>query len=473
MTGAIVPASTSPGAWACGKYSPGPAACRRAASRPPCRCSAWTASTSAASTSNGRKFITACRGPTFPTTPHCRPTWRGMAAEYMPGNRLTLLNSGGDYFPALLAAIGEAQIEIYLESYIFANDEIGHEVASALCQAAERGVQVNVTVDGFGARNFATDFMPMLTSAGVRALFYRPEIGRFHFKRHRLRRLHRKLAVIDARIAFVGGINIVDDNNAPLAMRPRYDYAVRLEGPTLLQVHHAVRRMWEIVAWANFKRRFRLAPVASPCCNIACDQSAAFLIRDNIRHRNDILHAYLDAIDGAQNDILIANAYFLPGVRFGRALYAAARRGVRITVLLQGKSDHPLLRYATQMLYSEAMRAGIRIFEYEKSFMHAKVAVIDGHWATVGSSNIDPFSLLLAKEANVVADDPSFAETLRSSLENEMASGAQRMLPAQFARQGLSSRFIRWLSYALVRLLVGLTGYGPKHWQADEETPGI
>ena len=112
-----------------------------------------------------------------------------MAAEFLPGNRLTLLNSGGDYFPALLAAIGEAQTEIYLESYIFADDEIGHEVASALCQAAERGVLVNVTVDGFGARNFAADFLPMLTSAGVRAMYYRPEIGRFHLKHHRLRRL--------------------------------------------------------------------------------------------------------------------------------------------------------------------------------------------------------------------------------------------------------------------------------------------
>lgn len=391
-----------------------------------------------------------------------------MAAEYLPGNRLTLLNSGGDYFPALLAAIAEAQIEIYLESYIFANDEIGHEVASALCQAAERGVQVNLTIDGFGARNFAADFMPMLTSAGVRALFYRPEIGRFHFKRHRLRRLHRKLAVIDARIAFVGGINVVDDNNAPDGMRPRYDYAVRIEGPTLLQVHQAVRRMWEIVAWANFKRRFRLAPVASPCCNIAGEQSAAFLIRDNIRHRNDILHAYLDAIDGAQRDILIANAYFLPGVRFGRALYAAARRGVRITVLLQGKSDHPLLRYATQTLYAEAMRAGIRIFEYEKSFMHAKVAVVDGTWATVGSSNIDPFSLLLAKEANLAVRDRRFAEELRDSLLAAMTAGAREVVPEDISRQPWHVRLTRWLAYGLVRATVGLAGYGQRHWEARD-----
>lgn len=391
-----------------------------------------------------------------------------MAADFLPGNRLTLLNSGADYFPALLAAFAEAQVEIYLESYIFANDEIGHEVASALCQAAERGVQVNVIVDGFGARNFATDFMPMLTSAGVRALFYRPEIGRFHFKRHRLRRLHRKLAVIDARIAFVGGINIIDDNNAPESMRPRYDYAVRIEGPTLGQIHHAVRRMWEIVTWANFKRRFRLAPVASPCCTIAGTQSAAFLIRDNIRHRNDILCAYIDAIDNARHEILIANAYFLPGVRFGRALYAAARRGVRITVLLQGKSDHPLMRYATQTLYAEAMRAGIRIFEYEKSFMHAKVAVVDGEWATVGSSNIDPFSLLLAKEANLAVRDRHFAGQMQDSLQAAMAEGAHEVAPEDISRQPWHIRLSRWLAYALVRATVGLAGYAQRHWEAKD-----
>jgi len=394
-----------------------------------------------------------------------------MAAEFVPGNRLTLLNSGNDYFPAMLAAIDTAEIEIFLESYIFANDEIGHEVANALCRAASRGVQVNVTVDGFGARNFKADFLARLTAAGVRAMFYRPEIGRFHFKRHRLRRLHRKLVVIDARIAFVGGINIIDDNSGPVDMRPHYDYAIRIEGPVLRQVHHAVRRMWETVSWVNFKRRFRLTPVADPCCAAAGTQEAAFLTRDNIRHRNDILHAYLEAIDTAQHDILIANAYFLPGLRFGRALYAAARRGVRITVLLQGKSDHLLYRYATQTLYAAALAAGIRIFEYEKSFMHAKVAVIDGQWATVGSSNIDPFSLLMAKEANLVVRDPAFAGELEASLKNAMAIGARELLADELSHQPLHSRFLRWLAYALVRAMVGIAGYSQRHWQGTETTP--
>ena len=396
-----------------------------------------------------------------------------MAAEFLPGNRLSLLNSGSEYFPALLAALDGATSEIFLESYIFADDNIGHAVVDALCRAAQRGVQVNVTVDGFGGRNFSTDFLPRLNAAGVRAMLFRPEIGRFHMRRHRLRRLHRKLVVVDARIAFVGGINIVDDNNAQEDMCPRYDYAVRAEGPVVRQAHQAARRLWDTMTWVNFKRRFR-RPLDSPTDNPASGtQSAAFLIRDNIRHRNDILNAYIAAISEAQNEILIANAYFLPGVRFGRALQMAARRGVQITVMLQGKTDHPLLRFATQALYVAVLKSNIRIFEYEKSFMHAKVAVIDGEWATVGSSNIDPFSLLLAKEANLVVRDAQFASQLRQSLLDAMLDGAQEVVSESFARQHFHSRLLRWLSYGVVRLLVGLTGYGPKHWRADEDTPGV
>ena len=394
-----------------------------------------------------------------------------MDADFLPGNQIKLLNSGSEYFPALLAEIEAARFEIHLETYIYADDKIGHEVTNALCRAAARGLQVRVLVDGFGARNFDQDFKERLVASGVFAMSYRPELARFRLRRHRLRRLHRKLVVIDGRLAFVGGINVVDDNNAPPEMRPRFDYAVRIEGPILRQAHHAVRHMWEIVSWANFKRRFRLTRKLPTQSAEVGTQTAAFLIRDNIRHRNDILHAYIKAIDEAQEEILIANAYFLPGVRFGRALRAAAQRGVRIIVLMQGKTDHPLLRYATQAMYAAALAAGFRIFEYERSFMHAKVAVIDGQWATVGSSNIDPFSLLLAKEANVVVRDRHFAGELRASLSEAIQIGAREMSAEELTRQPLHSRFLRWLSYAIVRALVGITGYGPKHWRADESNP--
>jgi cardiolipin synthase len=154
-------------------------------------------------------------------------------------------------------------------------------------------------------------------------------------------------------------------------------------------------------------------------------------------------------------------------------LQAAAKRGVAITILAQGKTDHPMLHAATQALYAVALEQGIRIFEYETSFMHAKVAVIDDQWATVGSSNIDPFSLLLAKEGNLVVQDHAFADQLRASLNEAMLSGAREIRRADLDNQPWHSHFLRWLSYGLVRLMIGLTGYGPKHWRADEDTPGV
>ncbi|MGB4673494.1 MAG: phospholipase D-like domain-containing protein, partial [Azovibrio sp.] len=179
-------------------------------------------------------------------------------------------------------------------------------------------------------------------------------------------------------------------------------------------------------------------------------------------------NAYLEAIQQARDFILIANAYFLPGLRFRHALRAAVQRGVQVTVMLQGRTDHPLLHFATQALYGALLEEGIRIFEYRKSFLHAKVAVVDGHWATVGSSNIDPFSLLLAKEGNVVVDDPKFAQELQQSLNDALRTGSEELTLAHLGRLPLYSRLLRWCSYGLVRLFIGATGYGPRHWRGDQ-----
>ena len=384
-----------------------------------------------------------------------------MAVKFLPGNRLTLLNSGAEYFPALIGAIGKARREIHLESYIFENDDTGRAVADALADAARRGVIVRVLVDGFGASGFAEQFQPQLAAAGVQALVYRPDIARFRLRRHRLRRLHRKLVAIDGEIAFVGGINVIDDRTPQFPTR--HDYAVRVEGPLLGPIQLALRRVWELVVWARLNRRYRLPKALHQPPKARGQQTAAFLVRDNIRHRRDIEQAYLAAIATARDNILLANAYFLPGRRFRRALYRAARRGVKVVILLQGQVEYRLLHYATQALYGRMLSAGIRIFEYRRGFLHAKVAVIDRYWATVGSSNIDPFSLLLAREANVVVQDRSFAEELRRSLGLEMRDGAQELRADRWQRLPWHSRLLRWASYSLVRMFVGLVGYSGRH----------
>jgi len=389
----------------------------------------------------------------------------------MPGNCVDLLESGSEYFPALLAAIEAASVEIRLETYIFENDGTGQQVAMALSRAAQRGVAVHIMVDGFGARDFMKNLGAVLVAGGVEVLVYGPDVSPLTLRRHRLRRQHRKLVTIDARTAFAGGINIIDDMHTPGQVPPRYDYAVRIEGPLLAPIHASMRRLWQLVRWTSLPRRYKGALWRNVTTTACGDAAAAFLIRDNFRHRRDIEEGYLEAIRAARQEILLANAYFLPGRRFRLALIAAARRGVKVTILLQGQAEYLLLHYATHALYGVLLSAGIHIHEYRKSFLHAKVAVIDGNWATVGSSNIDPFSLLLAREANVVVNNPAFASKLLASIHRAMQDGAEEVRREDWTKHSLPARIVNWLAYTLVRLMVGLAGYaqgGHTHQRTPE-----
>lgn len=392
-------------------------------------------------------------------------TAQGRTQGFSSGNTLQLLATGAAYFPALIAAINHAAHEVHLETYIFASDETGRSVADALASAAQRGVAVRVLVDGFGAREFATGLGAALITDGVELLVYRPQPRKWRLHWHRFRRLHRKLAVIDGRLAFVGGINIIGDFDKGVSA-PRFDYAVRIEGPLAGVIHAAMRHVWHIVRWTHLGHRPSAPDFQPPPQKPAGPVRAALVIRDNLRHRRDIEEAYLAAMNDAQQEILIANAYFLPGRRFRDALIAAAQRGVSVTLLLQGRADYVLQHHAMQSIYDSLLSAGIHIFEYQPSYLHAKVAVIDGKWATVGSSNIDPFSLLLSREANVVVRDHAFALELAAHLRTAI-SGDTIEIRCGSQNHSWLMRKINTAAYALVRLLVGMTGYG-KHYT----TPG-
>jgi len=383
--------------------------------------------------------------------------------ELVSGNRIELLVRGAEYFPSVLAAIEAANESIYLETYIFENDNTGRLIASALCRAARRHVQVRVLVDGFGARDMAEPLRNDLRTAGVQLLVYRPKISPLTLRKQRLRRMHRKMVSMDGRVAYVGGINIIDDENTPGQQPPRHDYAVRIEGTLATEVRAQMERLWGLVAWASFRRRWR-PPKHTPSVSMPAGiQRAALVIRDNLRHRADIENAYLQAIDSAREEIIIANAYFLPGLRFRRALRSAAARGVRVHLILQGHVEYLLLHYASRALYGSLLSAGIRIHEYNRGFMHAKVAVCDGHWSTVGSSNIDPFSLLLSREANVVIEDPAFAAILGDSLRRSMEQDAAPVPRSHWESRSVLQKLPVWAAYALVRLLMGMFRFGDLH----------
>lgn len=390
--------------------------------------------------------------------------WRQRAAP-LGGHSLQLLRGGDELFPAMLAAIAAAEDEVWLASYIVHTDDSSLQIAQALAAAARRGVRVRVVVDGFGARHALPFWGQQLEGSGAALAVFRPINRWWHWMQPgQLRRLHQKLCVVDQACAFVGGINLMDDrydlHHGTLAA-PRLDFAVRLTGPLVPEVQQAVRRLWsrswlgrdfgdelralltdaEPVARARqwLAERWRLwQGVRAQAKALAHERrltlgnpsavQLAFVQRDNLRRRHAIEREYLHALREARHEVDLICPYFYPSARLLRALMATARRGVRVRLLLQGQVDYRLAALAAQALYAELLARGVHVFEYRAAFLHAKVAQVDGHWATVGSSNLDPTSLLLNLEANVLVWDAGFASELRTAFETAL-QGAQEVLP--------------------------------------------
>jgi cardiolipin synthase len=389
---------------------------------------------------------------------------------FVPGNQVTLLLNGEAFFPAIEQAFDRARFEIYLVTYIYRDDSTGQRIAAALKRAVLRGVRVYVVVDGYGSSDLSDALRDQMRQDGIELRIFRPGISPWTLRRKRLRRMHRKIVVVDREIAFVGGINIVEDRATTRETSPRYDYAATIKGPLVEAVRNSTVQLWSLVAGRGFRHRVgRTAdlPVSTSCKG---SMRAAFLLRDNFRHRRDIESAYLQAISQAQTEIILAQAYFFPGFKFRHALINAAQRGVKVVLLLQGKLENFIEHHARRAIYGNLLDAGVEIHEYQRSYLHAKVGVIDGHWATVGSSNIDPFSLLLSYEANLVVDDNVFGAALKESLKVSIVSDSQQILRSSWEQQPLAIRFVNWLCYGLLRLMTEISGYDSENNQTHDLT---
>lgn len=363
--------------------------------------------------------------------------------HFRQGDELDLLFQGPAYFSALIDAIEQARQEVVLETYIFANDTIGQRVSAALLRAAQRGVTVRVITDGIG-----TGGLPLFAdwaAGGIAHRVYNPRL----FGKQGFSRTHRKLAVIDRLYGFVGGINIIDDVDVHGGKlpEPRWDFTVRCRGPIVHDIWRAFDMQWQRLSPGDMgplirRRRYRLKPTGEPM--------AAFAARDNIRNRRAIEKAYLMAIGHARETVWLANPYFVPGRRVRRALVAAAGRGIQVAVLI-GHKEFPLLDLAVPSLYGKLLKAGVRIAEYDRTQLHGKVAVVDNHWATVGSSNLDAFSLFLNHEANVVVLNHPLVPELRQRIAAAFEQ-AHRIDPARFAGRALPRRLASWGAYLFYRL---------------------
>ena len=404
-----------------------------------------------------------------------------------PQHRLTLLKGGAAFFPALVEAIDAARTEVLLETYIFEFARSVLPVAQALADAAQRGVCVRIVVDGVGTGDVPAEWQRRWKAAGVHWRVFNPARGWRVLLPKRWRRLHRKLCVVDASIGFCGGINLLDDHFDPNhgeLEQPRFDFSARVGGPLVADMHETMSRLWARLQVTHeaeqrdvvgaFQAVLGAARAGTdmrdegmkghvdrqPASAMDSGALAALVLRDNVRFRRSIEGNYRLAIGLAKSEILIANAYFIPGVQLQRALLRAAQRGVRITLLLQGKYEYFMQYHASRAVYGVMLKAGIEIIEYEASFLHAKVAVMDSDGAalaTVGSSNLDPLSLLLAREANLFVRDDGFAGELRAHLLDAIAKG-RRVAPDAHTHWPLVSRGLNWIAYAAMRTALFVTG---------------
>jgi len=335
--------------------------------------------------------------------------WKG-------GNRFRLLENGEEFFPAVFAAIESARHEVLLETFILFQDKVGLALHACLLAAAQRGVQVDVTVDGYGSPDLTTEFVGSLTAAGVRFHVFDPQRRLLGLRTNLFRRMHRKIVVVDGRLAFVGGINYSADHLLDYGPEAKQDYAVQCEGPIVADIHRFAREAIAPATGSRWRRR-RAPALPEAALPEVGDAQALFVVRDNHEHRDDIERHYRIALRAARREVIIANAYFFPGYRLLKAMRRAAERGVQVRLILQGEPDMPIVKVAARMLYDHLLRSGVQIHEYCQRPLHGKVALADDEWATVGSSNLDPLSLALNLEANVIIRDRGFNGALRQRLD--------------------------------------------------------
>ncbi|WP_084191634.1 cardiolipin synthase ClsB [Algiphilus aromaticivorans] len=372
--------------------------------------------------------------------------------DWSEGNTLTLLENGEMFFPAVFADIRAAREEVILETFIWLDDAIGRALREALLEAASHGASVDVTVDGHGSATLGKDFIKPLTDAGVRLHVFGPMPPKLGMQPNLLHRLHRKIVVVDQRIAHVGGINFSDAHMYYYGAESKQDYSVRVEGPAVDGIRAFCA---EAIGASMNKRRSSLRRlmwrVPTDWMRPRASAQALFVTRDNDRHRHDIEAVYLMGLRSARRDIIIMNSYFFPSQRFLRAMRQAVQRGARLRLVLQGNPDKGYVKFAGQTLYDYLLDMGVEIWEYTERPSHAKVAVVDDAWATVGSSNLDPFSLSLNLEANLVIRDSAFNRALRASLEHLLRRHARRVERVEVARRHPLWRVWRWLAFHLLR----------------------
>lgn len=363
------------------------------------------------------------------------------------GNRFDLLVDGGHFFPAMLTAIEAAQHYILLEMYLFESGSIATEFIAALTAAATRGVQVYVLLDDFGARGLLPSDRRRLVDAGVHLVFYNPlHYGKL---RRNLWRDHRKLLLVDGSVAYTGGAGITDEF-APSDPLHWHDVMLAIRGPCVADWHTAFTQVWQTLP-GNKHAAMATPPVAT----IPAAGHSTGRVTLNDPMRMEIKRSLLKRLRGAEHRIWIASAYFIPSWKIRRALYQAARQGCDVRLLLPGPhTDHPGVRHAGRRYYGKLLAAGVRIFEYQPHFLHAKILLCDT-WVSIGSSNIDRWNFRWNLEANQEVEDHALAERVAALFEADFTHSREFLASEWHQRswhRRLQERFWGFIELWLERL---------------------
>ncbi|MBI5450712.1 MAG: phosphatidylserine/phosphatidylglycerophosphate/cardiolipin synthase family protein [Gammaproteobacteria bacterium] len=368
---------------------------------------------------------------------------------WRPGNHFELLVDGRQFFPAMLAAIEQAQSQVWLEMYLVESGVVADHFIVALCHAARRGLDVRVLVDDYGASGLQQVDRQRLQQAGVQLALYNP----LHWRKwlRNLLRDHRKLLIVDGRIGYVGGAGLSDDFDHP--RRPQRSWREHM-----LSIEGAVLADWQALFMQVWREQHR-SPIEA--LGAAIDATA---VTGGVNGRvapavalrvQDIRRSLYYRLQGAERRIWLMTAYFVPSRRTLRALRQAAQRGVDVRLLLPGPvSDHPAIAHAGRRFYSPLLRAGVRVFEYQPRFMHAKAVICDG-WVSIGSSNFDRWNLHWNLEANQEIDDQPFADRLCAVIVSDLHDCIEIRYP-DWHQRGLRARLREHLWGRIDRLLEGL-----------------
>ncbi|MEO5572323.1 MAG: phospholipase D-like domain-containing protein [Bacteroidia bacterium] len=382
---------------------------------------------------------------------------RKISSAYNPDNKALLIKGGREYFDLLEQLIDNAEKIIHFQIYIFDDDETGKKIKDALIRAAKRNVKIFLMPDGYASRSLSDDFVSELTSAGIAFRWFEPVLSstKFYFGR----RLHHKVFVADEKAALVSGLNISNRYNDIGGIPAWLDFAVFVEGQVCATLHQICVKLW---GKRTGEKRLPVEEKKIIFKNESDSDHVLVRVRRNdwVRGKHDISKSYIEMFNKAKKSITIMSSYFIPGRLFRIRIKAALKRGVKIRVVLAGVSDVKLSKYAERYWYPWLLRNNIEIYEYTKTVLHAKVAVCDEQWTTLGSYNVNNLSAYASIELNLDIKGEHFVKSVSDEINTVIKNNCEQITIENYEKKkNILWRMAAWGAYTTARVLLFLFTY--------------